>query len=108
MRYKTIVLDLLNEQYPALIQRLQRERMMLKAMEAYARLLSANHEAWKNRLAEHNPRTDPTRIASEALELAMAELLAALPSESPTSGGLGTPVSLEEAIAFIRSHMPPA
>ena len=73
MRYKTMVLELLQEQYPTLQRRLQRERMMLKAVETYASVLKTSHEAWTDRLAGEAAE-DPTQIASEALELALAEL----------------------------------
>ncbi len=108
MRYKTMVMELLEEQYPTLQLRLKRERMMLRAVETYAAILKSSHEAWKQRMAAHRPRTDPNQIASEALELALAELQADLPSESQTNDPAETAISLDAAMAFIKSHTPPA
>jgi hypothetical protein len=108
MRYKTMVMELLEEQYPTLQHRLTRERMMLRAVETYAEVLKRSHEAWIQRLTAHKPRTDPNQIASEALELALAELQADLPSESQANGPAETAISLDAAMAFIKRHTPPA
>jgi hypothetical protein len=103
-----MVLELLQEQYPMLQRRLQRERMMLGAVETYAHVLKTNHGTWVDRLAQSRPGADQTQIASEALELALAELREDLPSESTPSGATEEPVSLDAAMAFIRRHTPPA
>ena len=52
-------------------------------MEFYASELKASHEAWKETLAQARPGSDPSQIATEALELALQELEDRLPSESP-------------------------
>jgi hypothetical protein len=108
MRYKTMVLELLQDQCPTLHRRLQRERMMLKAVEAYAEVLKTSHDAWSEHLRQAKPHRDPTQIASEALELALAGLKADLPSESAASADRDQTLSLEAAMTFIRSHTPPA
>jgi 2,4-dienoyl-CoA reductase-like NADH-dependent reductase (Old Yellow Enzyme family) len=59
-----------------------------------------SHEAWIDRLATSKPRKDPTPVASEALELALAELRKDLPSDSPLSGSEEM-ASLDAAMAFI-------
>ena len=41
-------------------------------MDAYATELKASHEAWKEQLSQARPGSDPSQIASEALELAIA------------------------------------
>ena len=64
MQYKTIVLELLAEQCPTFQRRLQAERMLLKAVETYASILKANHEAWTDRLADREAvdRAEPDRV----------------------------------------------
>jgi hypothetical protein len=105
MQYKTITLHLL-EQRPTLYRRLRRHRTLLPTLEGYARDLKARHEDWKGLLTQTQPDCDPTQIASEALEMALRELAACLPSESPTEDG-GEP-SLDEAMAFLSRPTPPA
>ena len=41
-------------------------------MDAYAIDLKASHEAWKEQLSQARPGSDPSQIASEAMELAIA------------------------------------
>jgi hypothetical protein len=103
MRYKTIVLELLKER-PRMHEELRKRRLLLAAVEAYSMGLKTSHEAWKRKLAETRPAGEP-QIASEALELALKELEGSLPSESPADGET---LSLDEAMAFIRRHTPPA
>ena len=49
----------------------------------YARELKTSHEAWKETLSQARPGSDPSQIASEALEMALKELEDRLPSASP-------------------------
>ena len=81
MKYKTIVLELL-EQRPKMHEQLRKERKLLPALELYARELKTSHEAWKERLSQTMPGSDQSQIASEALELAISELQACLPTVS--------------------------
>jgi hypothetical protein len=103
MQYKTMVLGLL-EQRPGLHEHLRKNRMLLPAVEVYARMLKSSHEAWKESLLQAGPESDESQIASGALELALKELQDGLPSGSPT---VEEPLTLDEAMAFIRSHTPP-
>jgi hypothetical protein len=105
MQYKTIVLELL-QQRPQLHDQLRKERRLLPALEFYAKGLKASHEAQKILLSQARPGSDPSQIASEALEIALKELEASLPSASPPDDE--EPLSLDEAMAFIRRHTPPA
>ena len=105
MPYKTIVLALLQERTD-LHDRLRRERMLLSAVERYARAVKTSHESWKARLATATPGRDGSQIASEALESALQELLTQLPSGQTADEQ--EPPSLEDAIAFMRGHTPPA
>jgi hypothetical protein len=103
MQYKTIVLQLL-EQHPELYDPLRRQRRMLPTLEYYGRELKTLHEAWKEVLAQVTPDSDPSQIVSEALELALKDLMDLLPAGSPRDGQEA--LSLDEAMAFIRRHTP--
>ena len=104
MQYKTIVLELL-EQRPEIRQQFERDRVMLTMLDRYAEELKASHEAWKEHLHLQRPGSDPSQIASEALELALEELQSRLPSESPRDEP--EPLSLDAAMAFLRRHTLP-
>src|SRR5580692_342490 len=73
MQYKTIVLELLKER-TELHEQLRLTRRLLPTMETCARELKASHETWMETLAQSNPSSDPSQIASEAMELALREL----------------------------------
>jgi hypothetical protein len=105
MHYKTMVLALLQER-TELHERLRSERMLLTALETYARGLKASHEAQKELLALAKPESDPCQIASEALEIALRELEDSLPNASHLDAN--EPLSLDAAMAYLRSHTSPA
>ena len=105
MLYKTITLELLQQNQP-LYDRLRRSKTLLPALDFYARGLKASHEAQKILLAQARPASDPTQIASEALEIALQELedslrAASRPDDPET-------LSLEAGLAFLRRPTPPA
>jgi hypothetical protein len=106
MLYKTIILELLQDQYPTLHEQLRQERRLLPALDQYAMELKASHEACKDQIAQAKPGSDPSRISSEALGLAVQELRDRLPCESPRDET--EPMSLDAAMSFIRQHTPPA
>ena len=83
MQYKTIVLELL-QQRPEMHEQLRRTRKLLPTMETYAKELKTSHEAWKETLSQARPGSDPSQIASEAMEMALKELEDRLPSASPS------------------------
>jgi hypothetical protein len=83
MLYKTIVLELIQEQYPALHSQLRNSRTLLRAVNDSACALKRYHEDWTDRLTQARPDKDPSQIASEALELAIELLQGDLPRESP-------------------------
>jgi hypothetical protein len=103
--YKTKVLELLQER-PQMHEQLRKQRMLLPELERYARDLKASHEAWKEHLSQARPGSDPQQIASEALELALKDLIDSLPAEPLADQD--EPFSLEDAMAYLRSHTPPA
>ena len=100
MQYKTIILELL-QQNPQLHEKLREQRMLLPALEAYALELKDRHQACKEQLARARPDSDPSQIASEALEMALKDLEDRLASVSPDDN---RPLSLDDAMAFIRRH----
>jgi hypothetical protein len=106
MRYKTIILGLIEEQYPAVYEKLRQERSLLKAMDLYAADLKTRHDYWMDRLSVKKPDRDPVQITSEALELALHDLRENLPSDSAPSGLETETFSLDEAMAFARRRTP--
>jgi hypothetical protein len=103
MHYKTIVLGLLKK-HAKLHNRLRRKRLLLRALDLYARELKTHHEAWKEELLKKKPGSAPSQIASEALEIALKELEDFFRSSFPTKDN--EPLSLEEGMAFIRRGTP--
>jgi hypothetical protein len=97
MQYKKITLELLSSQ-PPLRAWLQGRRLLLPAMNHYAEQLKARHEAWMQTLAAARPGSAPLQNSSEALELAVEEIRAGLPSESELRDET---FSLEEALGFL-------
>jgi len=105
MLYKTIVLGLL-EQCPEIHEQLRRKRQLLKTMERYAEELKFIHDEWKKELWRVKPESDESRIASEALELALVDLQNCLLHEFKAEENETLP--LDGASAFARRHTPPA
>jgi hypothetical protein len=108
MNYKTIVLGLLQEQYPMLHARLCRERRLPRALQAYALALKDAHKAWMDELRRADPRRDFSQIATEALELAIDHLQGDLPCESPPSESDAEALSLDEAMGYLQAATPRA
>ena len=99
MQYKTIVLELLKER-PELHEQLRLTRRLLPTLETCAKELKVSHETWKQTLVRANPASDPSQIASEAMELAIKELEDRLPNVSAADDSL----SLDQAMALVASH----
>ena len=104
MRYKTMVLELLQER-AALYEALRTSRTLLSTLDRYSVELKTSHEAWKSQLLQARPGSSASQIASEALEIALKELEDRLPPGKSLDGD--EPFPLAEAIAFIRAHTPP-
>ena len=102
--YKTIALELIRSQ-PELYERLRSSKRLLPAMDAYAIELKASHEEWMDRLGQSRPGSDPAQTASEAMEMATAELQERLCSASPPNETEA--LSLDAAMSFLR-HSPSA
>jgi hypothetical protein len=105
MQYKTMILELL-QQRPHMHNQLRKHRKLLPTMERYAKELRTSHLAWKELLSPLRPGSDPSQIASEALEIALKELQDRLPSELPQAGN--ETLFLDAAMLFSRRHTPRA
>jgi hypothetical protein len=101
MQYMNIVLQLL-EQQPEIYSQLRRQRKVLPTVEHYALELRSLHLAWQEMLSQAAPDSEPSQIASEALELALKDLEGRLPSSTPPDGQEA--LSLDQAMAYIRRH----
>lgn len=102
MRYKTIVLHLLEDR-PEMYESLRRQRMLLATMERHAKELKIRHLDWMDRLSQAKPGRDPSQIASEAMEMAIQELVERLPSDSSTED---EDQPLDDLMTFLRAPMP--
>lgn len=104
MHYKTIALELLR-QNTALHEELRKAGTLLRAMETHAAWLKERHEEEMESLRTTRPGSDPRQIASEAMEIAVAELEARLLyGSNATAEG----PSLEGAMAYLARHTPTA
>lgn len=102
MQYKTIVLELLQQQ-TELHEQLRFTRRLLPTLETCSTELKASHEAWKETLSQAKPGSEPSQIASEALEMALQELEDRLRSVFPRDDReLPT---LDNAMAYLVGHM---
>ena len=99
MQYKTIVHELLLAR-TELHEQLRLTRRLKPTLETCAKELKASHEAWKERLSQARPGSDPSQIASEALEMAVQELVDRLPSGQ---AGENDELSLDQAMAHVRN-----
>ena len=81
MHYKTIVLEMIRDR-PRLYEDLRTSKRLLPSLESYAGELRDNHLAWQATLAMQRPASESSLIASEAMELAIADLMERLPSAS--------------------------
>jgi hypothetical protein len=105
MQYKTLVLQLLRQRRE-LHNQLKANRTLLQTVDRYAGLLKTSHEAWQVSLSLARPESDPSQIASEALEMAVKEMEERLPAPHPEEDNEA--LSLAEAIAFVRNRTPSA
>ncbi|MDE2506939.1 MAG: hypothetical protein KGM43_06995 [Planctomycetota bacterium] len=106
MHYKTIVLELLQEQYPILHELLRQERTLPISLDEYASQLKTAHLAWIDELRRASPETSPRQTSGEALELAIEHLRGLLPCESAADEPES--LTLDGAMAFITRHTSPA
>jgi hypothetical protein len=81
MLYKTITLELLQEEFPSLHDKLRVRRQLLKALDRYSLCLKESHDQRKQELFQLRPGSHPAQTASEALEIAIEDLKAKLSAE---------------------------
>lgn len=103
MPYKTIILELLQGR-PELHDHLREQRMLLAVMDTCATALKSRHEALKGTLAAVKPELDLGQIASMAMEIAVQEMESRLQNVFPPHER--QPLSLDHAVAFLRSLTP--
>ncbi len=99
MQYKTIIQEML-EQRPQMHDQLRKDRKLLPTLEIYARELKTSHQAWTQVLSEAKPGSDPSQIASEALEMALGDMVEHLATASPQTENKR--LTLDGAMAFVR------
>ena len=106
MQYKTLCLQMIQEDRPEIYDQLLNKRILLPALDRYASQLRSSHQTWKELLLQARPGSSECQIASEALEIALKELEDSLQPVYPQSED--EPLSLDAAMAFIRHRTPPA
>ena len=99
MLYNTIVHELLLAR-AELHEQLRLTRRLKPTLETCAKELKASHEAWKERLSQEKWGSDPSQLSSEALEMAIQELVDRLPSGQE---GEDETLSLDQAMAYVRN-----
>jgi hypothetical protein len=103
--YKTIVHELIEQDYPTLHERLRVNRALSQALNDYATALRTSYLAWMEELKQANPQAEASLLSAEALEMALHELRQVLPSE-PTQNQ-AEELSLDDAMTYLRRHSVP-
>ena len=105
--YKTIVLELIKDQYPALHEQLRASRTLLESLNRYAAHFKVTHEAYQTRLSQARPGSNTSQITSSAFELALDDLKQRLLADSPQDGE-AEQRSLDAAMAYLKRPTPRA
>lgn len=103
MQYKTIILELLQQQ-PELHEQLRATRTLLSTLDQLAIQLRAHHLDLANHLRRQRPQTDATQLSNEAMEIAVNQFEQAL---ATTSVADDPETSLDQVMAYIKRHTPP-
>ncbi len=103
MRYKTIMLELIQE-YPEIHDRLRCNRVLVPTLTVFAYQLKMSHEAWKDTLCRTTPGCKRHQVAGEALELAIMEMKNHLRMESGPAEDV--PDSAPAVMVFTRNRKP--
>ena len=98
-QYKTIIYEMLQHR-PQMHEQLRKSRKLLPTLERFARELKTSHQAWKQMLWQMRPGSQPSQIASEALEMALKEMEDHLHSELSQDGNEAQ--VLDAAMLFLR------
>ena len=104
MQYKTIILGLIQQQ-PELHEQLKESRTLLSTLDQLAIRLRQHHLGLVEQLRRRHPQSDEAQLSSEAMEVAVKQFEEAL-SNAPQADE--PELSLDEAMAFIKRHSPPA
>ena len=100
MHYKTIILELL-EQQPTLHTRLKAQRKLLTALDFLSHEFKSRHETWHRTLRTQHPDIDPGCTTGAAMECALREMEQVLQNSWPEIDQ--EPLSLDVAVAFVRN-----
>ncbi len=103
MQYKTIVHELIQEQ-PDLLAKLTSSNSLLSTINQLAKELRENHLSTVEHLLPARPGTSELQVRSEAMETAVHELRNLLRMQIPANDS--SPMSLDDAIAFIQRRSP--
>jgi hypothetical protein len=105
MHYKTIVLELLqDEAHQTLHEKLRVNRKLLEAVNTLATHLKARHEFWMRKLSQSRQAFELSQHSSSALEMAVQELRDALPAEKTYDPS--DTLNLADATSFISRFSP--
>ncbi len=104
MYYRTIVLELLQEQ-TTLHERLRESQTLMQAVDRCAAHLKSRHEFWITELRHSKTAMHQSQLSSSALELAIQEFRDDLTPE--TTEDDTSALTLDEAMAFLR-RLPPS
>ena len=96
MLYKTITLELLQEEFPSLHDELRVRRQLLKALDRYSLCWKESHDSRTQELLKLRPGSHPAQIASEALEIAIEDLKTKFSAEQSHDSTLEGPRSQDE------------
>ncbi|MGE3778700.1 MAG: hypothetical protein AB7F89_16070 [Pirellulaceae bacterium] len=106
MQYKTIILELIQQQ-PELHEQLRTSRTLLSTLDQLAIRLREHHLALTEQFRRHQPQADETQLSNQAMEIAVRQFEEAL-SKPPESDEPEPELSLDAAMAYIKRHSPPA
>ena len=104
MHYKTIVLELLQEDHQTLHEKLRAKRQLLEAVNTFAAHLKSRHEFWMKELGQRRMGIDSSQLSSSALEDSGPRVPNALPAEMSFDEE-DTP-NLDDAMTFVRRFTP--
>ncbi len=103
--YKTIVLEFLKQQHPALHERLHAKRQLTRIVNAYATYLKSKHVAWIDSLLPTGQWGNASQVSRQALEIALEDLQESLRIDFTIDDS--GPLPLDAVRTFIRRHTPP-
>lgn len=101
MHYRTLTYDFLAHQRPALLSELEASGTLGPFLDAKAAYLQERISYLTDVLGTTRPGSSPAQLQSEALELALVDLLPA-PDGEEGSPAVPGPFDLDAAIAFVR------